>query len=1019
MSVLIKSSQIDVNSWYQKVTLTITNENSRAVDMNHAAISFTGAGHQDPWGNFGGTLKGDMPLTLSGMAQGTLDVNEIIINNSSELLLQPGESGSLFFSFAATQVPVKISTFTLTLASSAQDDTADDVEPEPEVPADDAADEVEPEPEPEPGPEAPADDTADEVEPEPEVPVNDGVIEGEILAITASTVNATSWYQRVTFTVTNLYSQSLDLNQLKLEFTASAHPDPYSPFSGSLLGNKPVTLGSDGGWPIEKNVITINNDGELRLAAGESADLQFYLSATQTPVTMSGLAATLAHDPGRQGKIVVQFPSLAESTTLKPMIDLLYPNAASQRFVGEWGQSLIIGDLSAGEYGITVLELCNDEMRITPAESALTLKLISGDDARTCQVVYQSPVQFASVRLNVDALEFIGAKMVVELWSEAGVCERTLTLPVGQIQLVTQLMAGHSYAICLQHTVINNQLITTLAQPTIFTPMQGQVKEVSVGFQKTEIDSHDFVDVQATILGLPKGVAPQRYLFCCGQYQYPLMLESDTRQQSLALRLAPGQYSVEVADIFVEGTPWRCELDAPLRLLKSVNNITLEFIQGVPLQVKGWPDYLAHGGVTVNAKEAVTLYRDVPFSALFKYDGFDGGGDPIPAAEVDVNGDGFLDYDSLPIHKTIPLVREIEQEADRSVMPVMVVYTANASGGSALSDLQNGQRLRNHFGNFITQCLAAQSYKDSNHAVPATFVLNPDFLGAMQQEPYGYTAVRKANSVPVNVQLAAAINALPSLPGFSAPLLPEFSNDLYGYVQAINYLVRQFAPDVAFGWQTNVWATGTADWVLRANADPVAQGTEIAKFINELGVYSGEYAPDFIAFDKFERDCFSPDALAHYGWNATCWFNYLGMVKQAAKDLHKPAMLWQIPGGHMPTVEEGTSKIAAAHFASGGSFFMGDSRIGCDLNTITSELLNTAVNSTTYGVATVGDFLRQDDGYDWGQMQALNLPDYNVFSVLWGGGSTVSITTIHSNGEDGGWLADKMVEYYAAPKYFK
>lgn len=120
----------------------------------------------------------------------------------------------------------------------------------------------------------------------------------------------------------------------------------------------------------------------------------------------------------------------------------------------------------------------------------------------------------------------------------------------------------------------------------------------------------------------------------------------------------------------------------------------------------------------------------------------------------------------------------------------------------------------------------------------------------------------------------------------------------------------------------------------------------------------------------------------------------------------------------MPTVDEGNSKIAAAHYASGGSFFMGDVRIGSDLNTIASDLLNTTVNSATYGVATVGDFLRQDNGYDWGQMQALNLPDYNVFSVLWGGGSTVSITTIHSNGEDGGWLAEKMVEYYSAPKYF-
>lgn len=73
------------------------------------------------------------------------------------------------------------------------------------------------------------------------------------------------------------------------------------------------------------------------------------------------------------------------------------------------------------------------------------------------------------------------------------------------------------------------------------------------------------------------------------------------------------------------------------------------------------------------------------------------------------------------------------------------------------------------------------------------------------------------------------------MPGFSAPTLPTFSNDLYGYVQAINYIVRQFAPDIAFGWQTNVWATGTADWLLRANAAPREQGAAIADFINELG----------------------------------------------------------------------------------------------------------------------------------------------------------------------------------------
>ena len=218
MTIAIKNSQIDVNSWYQKITLTFTNESNRPVDLNQATISFTASGHPDPWGNTGGTLKGDRSLTLRDTAQGTLEFNEIIINNSSELLLQAGESGTLFFSLAATQVPVKMSTFTLTLA----DDTADEVEPEPEVPADDTADEVEPEPE------VPADDTADDIEPEPEAPTDDEIT-GAGLTLVSGEVKASSWYQRIALTLTNHYSQSVNINQLKLGFTATAHPDPVQP----------------------------------------------------------------------------------------------------------------------------------------------------------------------------------------------------------------------------------------------------------------------------------------------------------------------------------------------------------------------------------------------------------------------------------------------------------------------------------------------------------------------------------------------------------------------------------------------------------------------------------------------------------------------------------------------------------------------------------------------------------------------------------------------------------------------
>ena len=1014
-TISLTHSKVDAQNWYQRITLTLENNGDSPLDLNQAAISFTASGYADPWGLSGGTLQGNLPLAFTHLPEDHLEANEVVINNIGELWLAPGTSGTLFFNLAATQIPLNISAFTLTLAA---EKSADGGEPLPEEPEEQGEPKEPEEPEEQGEREEQGEQEGHEGQeeqatpPTPDAAANDSNA-GEGATISVSNLNSQSWYQRVAFSVTNAYTCAVDLNQLQISFTASGHPDPYSQFSGSLAGNQPVELYSDGGWPLEKNRITIHNTAPLMLAAGKTATLDCYMAATQTPVTLTDLTVVLAHDPGRQGKIILSFPQL--SGELQPVIELTYPNGTRKCYSGRWGEKLVISDLAAGQYTVVMLPLQNDRLQITPTQASVVLTLASAQDVQEYSVAYPNVDFFARAELSLASPGLSGGEVNGELRREDGSLERNIVLVVGETLTLERLISGRNYEVRLLPTLINNQQITTPLNPDRFRPQSEQVARVNLNYQLVAVEATGFVEVKATVLGLPQGTAAQRYRLWNSHGQYLVELDSDGSQQTLPFTMAVGQYQVSAADVQGNGEYWRLDNSAALRIVQSLNVITLNFEKGIPLRVRGWPDYLAHGGVTVNAADTVSRYRDVPVSALFKYDGFDGGGDPLPAAEVDRNGDGVLDYDSLPIHKTAPLTRDMEKEAGRTVMPVMVVYTANASGGSALADLQDKTRLRNHFGNFITQCLAAQSYKDAQHPVPATFVLNPDFLGAIQQEPGGYRAVRQKNSIPVNEQLAAAIALLGSVPGFRKPELPTFSDDLYGYIQAVNYLVRQFAPDVAFGWQTNVWSTGTADWVLRDNADPLVQGKTIADFINELGVYHGSYAPDFIAFDKFERDCFSPDARAHYSWNATCWLHYLGMVKQVTKGLLRPAMLWQIPGGHMPTVEEGVSRIAAAHFASGGTFFMGDKRIGSNVAAITPTLLDTGLNQSTYGAATVGDFLRRDAGYDWGQMQVMNLPAYNVFSVLWGGGSTVSITTVRSNGEDGGWLAEKMREYYSAP----
>ena len=42
--------------------------------------------------------------------------------------------------------------------------------------------------------------------------------------------------------------------------------------------------------------------------------------------------------------------------------------------------------------------------------------------------------------------------------------------------------------------------------------------------------------------------------------------------------------------------------------------------------------------------------------------------------------------------------------------------------------------------------------------------------------------------------------------------------------------------------------------------------------------------------------------------------------------------------------------------------------------------------------------------------------DDNVVAILWGGGSTTAVAPIGTNGDDGGWLAKQIENYYQHPQ---
>ena len=517
-------------------------------------------------------------------------------------------------------------------------------------------------------------------------------------------------------------------------------------------------------------------------------------------------------------------------------------------------------------------------------------------------------------------------------------------------------------------------------------------------------------------------------------------------------------FDLSAVDAVVKGVENSSGLDKPYRA------------DPVSLKVKGWPSTLAMGTVTDNDLGSASALQQSQVESIFKYDG-DGFGD---------RGTVIAPTVSL---QTVRLAREIEAldgTGERRVMPTLIVYTANGSGGGlAPEDILDKQNLIKHYRNLIRLAASLQAQKDAAHPYPATIILNPDLFGEWQKnkengsfqktycggaEDRDCATLKRIDIRDALKQAIAAersymvqqysggqltdfrrLSELYDLDAIESSIDATIDDNIKGWVQSQNLILKRFGQDVPFSWLINLWAPGSANWVHKKypseGAVWNAASASVAKFLKFIGAYEGPYRPDFLAFDKYERDGFGPAGRGNYAFNATAWDNYLLYVKQITDAIDTPAMLWQIPGGHMPTNGEDYSGAAhlcgsgessgcfdpVAHSASGGTYFMGDKNIGYDIDNIIAEVLNIPLFGAHYSfgldarVDSVRKLLEIDERvgkpHDWSKPQLRKAVDSNAFAILWGGGETTGAVPISTNNTGGyAWLSRKIRAYEAGGK---
>ena len=476
--------------------------------------------------------------------------------------------------------------------------------------------------------------------------------------------------------------------------------------------------------------------------------------------------------------------------------------------------------------------------------------------------------------------------------------------------------------------------------------------------------------------------------------------------------------------------------------------------------VAGWPDYVAMGAV-VQGVPGDTGLTNRYVDAVFKYAG-NGAGD-----------EGKVVY---PIYtqNVVATAAAVSQDNNHACNPVIVVYTAEMSGGATFTDFDNTNKvLTKHYANLMMISQAMQWTVEYENMTTGSIVMNPDMFGMVQQggllprlmamdiavndalqQAAWFTTTKhtwhlhgtskplniSGTHTPMDIMAMVYSGALKSQGVYSpwgvrssfesecARLLATYSgqkvsfipsgltNNFPGWVQSTNWVIQHFSPKLTFGWQENVWNPGSADWVHKDLTAAVVQ-TNITnptlEIFSKATLFHGKYQPNFLVFDKYERDPIPTLASVGWVWNARSWDNYMTYVKQMSVGLNNiPVMLWQIPGGHMQTTKE---PAGPKQGATSPDYFLGNPDVTPGLTNL--QAYETAITLPA-GIYKCGkkctfvEYMNTDGAtsqYDWTKGKMQEVADANVFSIMWGGGSTISVGTFPI--DDGGWLAKQVNKY--------
>ena len=677
---------------------------------------------------------------------------------------------------------------------------------------------------------------------------------------------------------------------------------------------------------------------------------------------------------------------------------------AQPGFGGSTSVSLSRGVYAVSGVTLTTADQCTSatllptpaSISVVPGQSvAVSSRFGAVQRHAALDVVFGKLDGLAGEVLQVTVVDKTSKKQLAAFTAQADSSTSLFQLPasgVALVQVAPLSINNVHYSFTDQSvTLANKKLVTTIGNAAVKT---------------SAVSATGFVNLPLTVTADSASGKVLNVRLVSSGMAYVMQVAASSQRVSFPCVIKPDTYSVEVSNFIESGIVHAVTAPAQLVVQKDGSTLlALKVTRSANLNVRGFPAYLSFGGCADLTPGNVPDFVEAKTSSIFIYAGVDGMGDAT-----------LYLADDVQTRTTFNMARDVEAKIDQPghlVLPVIISYTTNLSLGDTPTKLADAKEHAYSFGNYIQALKIANEYIDAEHPVPGGFIVNPDFLGACQQG--GFAADYK---MPVRAPLQEALNHH----AINTVIPAYITEDIKGYVAAVNWVTHTIAPDVTFGWQVNLWGVGYSEWIYGETAEEVigfAQST--ADYIESVGAYSGPCKPDFLAIDRYEADDLTIRAYANgYCYSPHEWHRFWDFCEALSLALKLPVMPWQIPSGRIPlSTDQVDTDFNPQHWGTAGSCLFGDPDLGSDYTRIHPNVLALAFPDAFKSVMTetVASLFQRATPFDVSAPYYTDFPLRGIFCVSLGGGATTGMVSAVGNPE--AWVRQKLADYARNPVQFK